>query len=204
MPDSVSFRQQPSAYSLWLVLLAPVLIGTGLAWQQLRTAGWWPLWLMVGVSCALLAFLKRVLSAFSGWKEYVPLLVANPLLMIGSYFFQTGYVSWSICWAMIPVGLLAAMIVYFQYVVWGRKSGKDVWITGTVLLLATSMALALCAIPMEIFPWYSVIAALTLPPVLLLVWRRERRAVGEAVLFSCTQVVSLIVVALWLRGWLGI
>jgi 1,4-dihydroxy-2-naphthoate octaprenyltransferase len=109
------------------------------------------------------------------------------LPLVGAYYVQTGSVTTSALLASLPVGLYTTAVLYFHHFLhWraDRAVGKitpivalgeqRARVAGGLLLLCIALLLGIDAI-LNVFPWYSFVASLTIIPVLFAL----RRASGE-------------------------
>lgn len=109
------------------------------------------------------------------------------LPLVGAFYVQSGMVSRAAILVSIPVGLYTMAVLYFHHFLHWRgdkKAGKitpvvalgerKARIVGSLLLLGIALAIATLTFT-RVLPWYSVVAALTVIPVLLAL----RQANGE-------------------------
>src|SRR6266699_6681986 len=114
-----------------------------------------------------------------GLGELDILISFGILPLVGSYYVQTGYVTFNVLLASLPVGLYTTAVLYFHHFLHWRADQevhkvtpvvalgeRGARIAGMVLLLLIAIMLLLDAL-LQIFPWYSAIAALTVIPVIL-------------------------------------
>ena len=159
----------------------------------------------------------RLAYAGRGLGELDILISFGILPLAGSYYVQTGHVTLNVLLASLPVGLYTTAVLYFHHflhwradqevhkvtpvVALGERSAR---IAGMVLLLLIAIMLLLDAL-LQIFPWYSAIAALTVIPVILAL----RQATGDLKGYLKLMVANLnanllaallILVALLVRG----
>ncbi len=209
--------------------LTPVCIGSALAWQHEKTfrADFFLL-MLIGVLVGLLALCyvippPRLADSRYGMAELVIFIALSLLPILGVYYVQTGHISWSASYAALPFGLFTTTVCYFQRFLrtlrWrtDRRNGKittlageyRMRLVGATLILLISLALLLTTLPLQIFPWYSAIAALTTPPVLLVLNQASRdvqhyRRLLKAIRLANVQTTLLLLIALLIRGSLGI
>lgn len=99
------------------------------------------------------------------------------LPLVGSYYVQANAVTSSALLAALPVGLYTMAVLYFHHFLHWRAdkaAGKitpvvalgehGARIVGMFILLLIALAFILDAL-LQVFPWYSIIAALTVLPV---------------------------------------
>jgi 1,4-dihydroxy-2-naphthoate polyprenyltransferase len=91
-----------SALMLARMLMIPAL-AVGIFFIVIRGLWLLPI-LLVGVFCILLY--DRITTKM-GWVEWAPGLGLGSLAIVGSYFVQTGSLSWGVVLASIPSGILA-------------------------------------------------------------------------------------------------
>src|SRR5581483_180487 len=105
------------------------------------------------------------------------------LPLAGSYYVQAGTVTWTALLATLPVGLYTTSVLYFHHflhwradkavgkitpvVALGELRGRLVGAVLLILIAATFLFDAL----LQVYPWYSAIAALTVLSVLFALWQ---------------------------------
>lgn len=118
----------------------------------------------------------------------VDILISFGILpLVGSYYIQAGNVSLNALLASLPIGLYTTAVLYFHHFLHWRADqvvGKitpvvalgerRARIVGAILLFLIAITLLLDAL-LQVFPWYSAVAVLTVIPVLLAL----RRATGD-------------------------
>src|SRR5229473_2639483 len=145
-----------------------------------------------GAAGFLLAFFYvapplRLAYVGRGLGEVDILISFGILPLVGAYYVQTGNVTLSALLASLPVGLYTTAVLYFHHFLHWRADQevhkvtpvvalgeRGARIAGMVLLLLIAIMLLLDAL-LQIFPWYSAIAALTIIPVMLAL----RQATGD-------------------------
>jgi len=159
----------------------------------------------------------RLAYAGRGLGELDILTSFGILPLVGSYYVQTGHVTFNVLLASLPVGLYTTAVLYFHHFLHWRADQAvhkvtpvvalgegGARIAGMVLLLLIAIILLLDAL-LQVFPWYSAIAALTVIPVMLAL----RQATGDlkgymklmmANLNANLLAALLILVALLVRG----
>jgi 1,4-dihydroxy-2-naphthoate octaprenyltransferase len=148
--------------------------------------------LAFGAAGFLLAFFYvapplRLAYIGRGLGELDILISFGILPLVGAYYVQAGYVTTSALLASLPVGLYTTAVLYFHHFLHWRADkavGKitpivalgerGARIAGGILLLCIALILGFDAI-LNVFPWYSIVAMLTVFPVLAAL----RRATGE-------------------------
>lgn len=148
--------------------------------------------LAFGVAGFLLAFFYvapplRLAYVGRGLGEIDILLSFGILPLVGSYYVQAGTVTFNVLLASLPVGLYTTAVLYFHHFLHWRADKTVGKITpvvalgearartvGAVLLVLIAVTVVLDAI-LGVFPWYSVLAALTVIPV----WFALRQANGD-------------------------
>jgi 1,4-dihydroxy-2-naphthoate octaprenyltransferase len=179
-----------------------------------------------GAAGFLLAFFYvapplRLAYVGRGLGELDILISFGVLPLVGSYYVQAGNVTLSALLASLPVGLYTTAVLYFHHFLHWRADQVVGKITPVValgesqarfvgaVLLSLVAATILLDVILQVFPWYSIIAALTILPVL----RQLRRATGDlknylklmaANLNGNLQTALLLVVALLVRGFFHI
>jgi 1,4-dihydroxy-2-naphthoate octaprenyltransferase len=149
----------------------------------------------------------------------VDILISFGILpLVGSYYVQTGNVTLSALLASLPIGLFTTAVLYFHHFLHWRADktvGKitpvvalgenGARIGGAILLFLIALTVFIDAL-LSVFPWYSVIAAFTIIPVLIAL----RRANGDLKQYlklmasnfnADLQLALLIIAALLVRGF---
>ncbi|MEO8956191.1 MAG: prenyltransferase [Ktedonobacteraceae bacterium] len=181
-----------------------------------------PLALAFGIAGFLLAFFYvapplRLAYIGRGLGELDILISFGVLPLVGSYYVQSGVVTVSALLASLPIGLYTTAVLYFHHFLHWRADQEVGKITPIVALgergacIAGAIVLVLIAITflldaaLQVFPWYSFLAAFTVIPVLLAL----RTATGDLKHYVHLMVTNLnnnllaaliIVVALVVRG----
>ena len=151
-----------------------------------------PWTLAFGVAGFLLAFFYvarplRLAYVGRGLGELDILISFGILPLVGSYYVQAGKVTLIALLASLPIGLYTTAVLYFHHflhwradqavgkitpiVALGERSAR---LAGGVLLACVALTIFLDAL-LNVFPWYSIIAAFTIIPVLLTL----RQATGD-------------------------
>src|ERR1700730_10243052 len=182
-----------------------------------------PFALVFGVLGFLLAFFYvapplRLAYIGRGLGELDILISFGILPLVGSYYVQSGAVTFTAILASLPIGLYTMTVLYFHHFLHWRgdkEVGKitpvvalgehGARVVGAILLFLIAAMFIIDAV-LEIYPWYSVIAALTIIPVQLAL----RQATGDlkhylqlmAANFNGNlQAALLILLALLIRGF---
>lgn len=114
--------------SLYLLAL---VVGCYLAWLAGPTA------LLIGLSGLALGHwytAPPIAFSYRGWGEVVTGLTFGPLVVLGSYFVQTGRLSWAPLLVSLPVGLLITAVLYVNEFPDYRldvQAGKRNWVVLT-------------------------------------------------------------------------
>ena len=151
-----------------------------------------PWTLAFGVAGFLLAFFYvarplRLAYVGRGLGELDILISFGILPLVGSYYVQAGKVTLIALLASLPIGLYTTAVLYFHHflhwradqavgkitpiVALGERSAR---LVGGILLSCVALTIFLDVL-LNVFPWYSIIAAFTLIPVLLTL----RQATGD-------------------------
>ena len=151
-----------------------------------------PWTLAFGVAGFLLAFFYvarplRLAYVGRGLGELDILISFGILPLVGSYYVQAGKVTLIALLASLPIGLYTTAVLYFHHflhwradqavgkitpiVALGERSAR---LVGGILLSCVALTIFLDVL-LNIFPWYSIIAAFTIIPVLLTL----RQATGD-------------------------
>lgn len=185
-----------------------------------------PFALVFGAAGFLLAFFYvapplRLAYIGRGLGEVDIFISFGVLPLLGAYYVQSGAVALSAVLASLPIGLYTMSVLYFHHFLHWRADKAVGKVTPVVALgergarIAGSLILALIALTfivvtlLNVFPWYSIIAALTVLPTQFQI----RRATGDLkqyVQLMATnlngnlQSALLIVIALLIRGFVRI
>src|SRR5947209_3358706 len=156
-----------------LALLCGILLTIFRAWA-----------IAFGVAGFLLAFFYvapplRVAYIGRGLGEVDILISFGILPLVGSYYVQAGTVTFYSLLAALPIGLYTTAVLYFHHFLHWRADktvGKitpvvalgenGARIVGAILLFLIALTVLIDAL-LQVFPWYSIIAAFTIIPVLL-------------------------------------
>ena len=151
-----------------------------------------PWTLAFGVAGFLLAFFYvarplRLAYVGRGLGELDILISFGILPLVGSYYVQAGKVTLIALLASLPIGLYTTAVLYFHHflhwradqavgkitpiVALGERSARRI---GGILLSCVALTIFLDVL-LNVFPWYSIIAAFTIIPVLLTL----RQATGD-------------------------
>lgn len=182
-----------------------------------------PFALLFGVLGFLLAFFYvapplRLAYIGRGLGELDILISFGILPLVGSYYVQSGTVTFSAVLASLPIGLYTLAVLYFHHFLHWRGDKEVGKVTPVValgeyrarvvgaLLLFLIAVLFIVDAALEVYPWYSFIAALTIIPVQLSL----RQATGDlkhylqlmAANFNGNlQAALLVLLALLVRGF---
>jgi len=182
-----------------------------------------PWTLAFGVAGFLLAFFYvapplRLAYVGRGLGELDILISFGILPLVGSYYIQAGKVTLIALLASLPIGLYTTAVLYFHHflhwradqavgkitpiVALGERSAR---LVGGILLSCVALTIFLDVL-LNVFPWYSIIAAFTIIPVLLTL----RQATGDLKNYlklmvsnrnGDLQAAFLILLALLVRGF---
>lgn len=182
-----------------------------------------PFALVFGALGFLLAFFYvapplRLAYIGRGLGELDILISFGILPLVGSFYVQSGTVTFTAILASLPIGLYTLAVLYFHHFLhWrgDREVGKitpvvalgehGARVVGAILLLLIAVMFIVDAV-LEVYPWYSFIAALTIIPVQLAL----RQATGDlkhylqlmAANFNGNlQAALLVLLALLIRGF---
>ena len=182
-----------------------------------------PLALIFGVAGFLLAFFYvapplRLAYIGRGLGELDILISFGVLPLVGAYYVQSGIITLSALLASLPIGLYTMAVLYFHHFLHWRgdeAAGKitpvvalgerGARIAGMAILLLIALAFILDAV-LSVYPWYSVIAILTVLPTQL----RIQRATGDLKSYlqlmatnfnGDLQAALLVTLALLVRGF---
>jgi 1,4-dihydroxy-2-naphthoate octaprenyltransferase len=193
-----------------------LLCGTALSFFR-------PYALVFGALGFLLAFFYvapplRLAYIGRGLGELDILISFGMLPLVGSFYVQSGAVTLIAILASLPIGLYTMTVLYFHHFLHWRgdqAAGKitpivalgenGARVVGAILLVLIAVMFIIDAV-LEVYPWYSFIAALTIIPVLLSL----RKATGDlkhylqlmAANFNGNlQAALLLLLALLVRGF---
>ena len=182
-----------------------------------------PVALVFGVVGFLLAFFYvappvRLAYIGRGLGELDILISFGVLPLVGSFYVQSGTVTWTAILASLPIGLYTLAVLYFHHFLHWRgdkEAGKvtpvvalgehRARVAGALLLLLIALMFLVDA-ALEVFPWYSFIAVLTIIPVQIAL----RQATGDlkhylqlmaANFNGDLQAALLVLLALLIRGF---
>src|SRR5712691_3911050 len=179
--------------------------------------------IIFGAAGFLLAFFYvapplRLAYVGRGLGELDILISFGILPLVGAYYVQTGNVTLSALLASLPIGLYTTAVLYFHHFLHWRADQAVGKITPVValgenrarivgaILLSLVAATILLDVVFQVYPWYSIVAALTIIPVL----RVLRRATGDLKNYlklmasnrnGDLQATFLILLALLVRGF---
>jgi 1,4-dihydroxy-2-naphthoate octaprenyltransferase len=185
-----------------------------------------PLALAFGAVGFLLAFFYvapplRLAYIGRGLGELDILLSFGVLPLVGAFYVQAGTVTLAVLLASLPIGLYTMSVLYFHHFLHWRgdlAAGKitpvvalgerGARIAGALILLLVALAFLLDAV-LNVYPWYSAVAILTILPTQVLL----RRATNDLKFYlqlmatnfnGNVQAAFLVVLALVIRGLLHI
>jgi 1,4-dihydroxy-2-naphthoate octaprenyltransferase len=148
--------------------------------------------LAFGVAGFLLAFFYvapplRLAYIGRGLGEVDILISFGILPLVGAYYVQSGSITTSALLASLPIGLYTTAVLYFHHFLHWRADAevgkvtpivalgeRNARIVGAIILLLIAFTIILDA-ALQVFPWYSFLAAFTVLPVLQAV----RQATGD-------------------------
>lgn len=179
--------------------------------------------ILFGIAGFLLAFFYvapplRLAYVGRGLGELDILISFGILPLVGSYYVQAGQVTVNALLASLPIGLYTTAVLYFHHFLHWRADeevGKitpivalgerNARIAGGVLLALIALTIIIDAV-LQVFPWYSAIAALTVIPVFVALSRatgslKNYLKLMAANMNSNLAAALLILIALLLRGF---
>ena len=138
--------------------------------------------LLLGIIGFLLAFFYvappiRLAYIGRGLGEIDILISFGVLPLVGSFYIQSGTVTYIALLASLPIGLYTMVVLYFHHFLHWRADKEVGKITPVVALgekrarLVGALLLLLVAITLivdvylKVFPWYAIFAVLTIIPV---------------------------------------
>jgi 1,4-dihydroxy-2-naphthoate octaprenyltransferase len=179
--------------------------------------------LAFGVAGFLLAFFYvapplRLAYIGRGLGEIDILISFGILPLVGSFYVQSGHATAAALLASLPIGLYTTAVLYFHHFLHWRADAevgkitpvvalgeKRARIAGAILLLLVAATIVVDVV-LGIFPWYAVIAVLTIIPVL----KAVRAATGDLKHYlnlmmtnmnGNLQAALVILIALLIRGF---
>ncbi|WP_052888843.1 prenyltransferase [Thermogemmatispora carboxidivorans] len=202
---------------LWVLLFAVALL------CGLILSLWRPWVLVLAGAGFLLAFFYvapplRLAYIGRGLGELDIFLSFGLLPLVGAYYVQAGNMSLSAILAALPVGLYTTLVLYFHHFLHWRADREAQKKTPVVLLgeerarhlgavlLGLTALLIIIDVLLGVFPWYSILAVLTVIPVYL-VLRRSRGELKQYLALMAQNMSSnllavlLLVLALLVRGF---
>lgn len=179
--------------------------------------------ILFGIAGFLLAFFYvapplRLAYVGRGLGELDILISFGILPLVGSYYVQAGQVTVNALLASLPIGLYTTAVLYFHHFLHWRADeevGKitpivalgerNARIAGGVLLALIALTIIIDAV-LQVFPWYSAIAALTVIPVFVALSRATGSLKNYLKLMATNMnsnlaAALLILIALLLRGF---
>lgn len=168
-----------------LALLCGIIIAFARPWA-----------LAFGVAGFLLAFFYvapplKLAYIGRGLGEIDILISFGILPLVGAYYVQSGMITASALLAALPIGLYTTAVLYFHHFLHWRADAevgkvtpivalgeRNARIAGAIILLLIALTIILDA-SLQVYPWYSFLAAFTVLPVLQAV----RQATGDLKLY---------------------
>ena len=168
-----------------LALLCGIIIAFARPWA-----------LAFGVAGFLLAFFYvapplKLAYIGRGLGEIDILISFGILPLVGAYYVQSGMITASALLAALPIGLYTTAVLYFHHFLHWRADAevgkvtpivalgeRNARIAGAIILLLIALTIMLDA-SLQVYPWYSFLAAFTVLPVLQAV----RQATGDLKLY---------------------
>lgn len=141
--------------------------------------------------------------------------------LVGSYYVQAGAVTLTALLAALPIGLYTTAVLYFHHFLHWRADkavGKitpvvalgeqGARLVGALLLILIATTFFLDAL-LQVYPWYSVVASLTIFSVLFALQQAKGDLKGYLKLMGANsyanlQAAALLLIALLIRGFLHI
>ncbi|MFC1713883.1 1,4-dihydroxy-2-naphthoate octaprenyltransferase [Candidatus Poribacteria bacterium] len=130
---------------------------------------------IVGVFLAYFYSAAPVRIGYTGLGELACGLGFGPVMVLGSYYVQTGRLAWQPLWASLPVGILIALVLYINefpdyeadkrgnkrtlVVIMGKKKAMRLY----PVLLLLSYALIIAGVAGRMLPPFALISFLTVP-----------------------------------------
>ena len=164
----------PDAVRNLAILFYAIGVAIGLVLVAARGVGV----LAFGVLGFLTGFLytaPRLQLAHRGLGEVMVALGFGPILVLGSYYVQTGQVSAEAFWASLPVALLIAAVLYINEIpdrLWDAKTGKrtlivrlspEAAIRGYAVIMLAAYGAIVVGVIAGLMPAATLIGLLTLP-----------------------------------------
>ncbi len=193
-------------------------LATAIGLYLVSVSGPWLLW--IGLFGLLVGFFYTAgpfALAYVGLGELAVFLAMGPLMVIGAYYVQAGAVTWMVLLASLPVGFLVSAILHannLRDLDDDRAAGKRTLATllgraganvEMYFLIAGAYVAALIAVLAGAAPWWTALAAVTLPAA----WQLARRVSAETeprglqAVLKLTAQLHLSFGVLLILGWLG-
>lgn len=130
---------------------------------------------LVGIILAFFYSASPIRIGYTGLGEIACGLGFGPVMVLGSYYVQTGKLAWQPLWASIPIGMLIALVLYINefpdceadkqankrtlVVIWGKRKAVRFY---TAFLLLNYIFI-IVGVAGRIFPRLALISLLTTP-----------------------------------------
>lgn len=157
-------------------------IGSTLGLYLVATRGLFILWL--GIFSVLAGWFYTAgpfAFAYTGLGEVIVFLFMGPIMVLGSYFVMAQEVPWHVIWIAVPIGFLVAAILHVNNMrdieedkannkrtlanILGRHGSRIEY----YFLVGGSYVLLLLLVMLQVAPWYTLLALLTLPSAVNLI-----------------------------------
>jgi 1,4-dihydroxy-2-naphthoate octaprenyltransferase len=153
-----------------------------------------------------------------GLGELDILISFGILPLVGAYYVQTGNINLTALLASLPIGLYTTAVLYFHHFLHWRADKvvnkvtpvvalgeRGARIGGAILLVLIAIMFLLDAV-LEVYPWYSAVAALTVIPVLLALRQAHGDLKGYLKLMAANMNANLlaallVIIALFVRSF---
>lgn len=130
---------------------------------------------LIGVFLAYFYSAEPLRIGYTGFGELICGLGFGPVMVLGSYYVQTGKLAWHPFWASLPVGILIALVLYINefpdyeadkkgnkrtlVVIMGKKKAMRFY----PIFLLLSYAIVIAGVATRTFPILALVSILTIP-----------------------------------------
>jgi 1,4-dihydroxy-2-naphthoate octaprenyltransferase len=138
-----------------------------------------------------------------GLGEIDILISFGILPLVGAYYVQSGHINSTALLASLPIGLYTTAVLYFHHFLHWRADKVVNKVTPVVALGERGARIG--GAILQVFPWYTAVAALTVIPVLLALRQANGSLKGYLKLMAANMNANLlaallVLIALFVRG----
>lgn len=172
---------------------------------------------LVGLFCGFFYSASPLRLGYRGVGELLVAISFGPLVVIGSYYVQTGALAWSPLWPSLAVALLIFEVLYINefpdyeadkevgkrtlVVILGRERG---WYVYAAALAGVYLWILVAATVVDLMPAWCLLALVTLPIAIWAVWvarTRLDRVYEMLPANACTIILHLVIGLLLSAGY---